>query len=243
MKTLSLAAALAALLHVAAGTSLAQIGFPHSAYGNPTGHGGTMLGIYAAESIHGLRVMGTVDGCSAHGRLLPNDVLLRATADNLPVFSINTHDRMEYAKMMIGANRCAAIEFFRPGVGHMYAWMTFELKCNDTHSMVMGITSASHSTFTAQFVLEAEKPGAQALFGTPAAAAAPLAAPQATPGAGSAAAPAPNAAPPVDAAPGQPLQPQQPALPQQPAQPQQPALPQQPTDSASTEAAIDALLK
>ena len=238
MKTLSLAAMLTALLHFGASSSFAQFGFPHPAQ---AGNGGTMLGIYAAETLHGLRVMGTVEGTSAHGRLLPNDILLRATADNLPVFSINTHDRMEYAKMMIGANRLAAIEFFRPGVGNMYAWMTFELRCNDLHSAVMGITSATHSTFTAEFILESERPGAQALFAAPAAAAAETTVAPAAAGAAPAAAAAPAQAPNA-AAPAQQVAPQQ-VAPQQPAQPVQPAQPQAPADTGTTEAAIDALLK
>lgn len=230
MKTLSMAALLTALLHVGAGTSAAQP-FHDPFAGQHSG--GTMLGIYAVESLHGLRVMGTVDGCSAHGRLLPNDILLRATADNLPIFSINTHERMEYAKMMIGANRIAAIEFFRPGVGNMYAWMTFELKCSTPHATLLGITPASGTTFEAEFIMESEKPGAQELFeaaattteaAAPATAAAPAAAAE---GAAPAEAPA-------DAAPGQPG-PDASAAPAQPAQPAQPDAP------AASDDALDSL--
>lgn len=226
MKTLSLAALLAALLHVGAGTSVAQPGLFSDPYASPQA-GGTMLGIYAVETLHGLRVMGTVEGYSAHGRLLPNDILMRATADNLPVFSISTHDRMEYAKAMIGANRVAAIEFFRPGVGNMYAWMTFELQTNDLHSTLLGIASAG-TTFKAEFILESEKPGAQELFAAPAAAAvtttttteAVVAPQQAAP------AEAPAVAPPADST-----------------APAEPALPQQPGDAAVEGDGLDALFK
>jgi hypothetical protein len=219
MKTLSMAALFAALLHVGAGTSAAQPFHDPFVGHNP---GGTMLGIYAVESPHGLRVVGTVDGFSAHGRLLPNDILMRATADNLPIFSINTHERMEYAKMMIGANRIAGIEFFRPGVGNMYAWMTFELNCTTPHATLLGITPGAGTTFEAEFVLESERPGAQELF-APAAAAA-VAAPATAPAAaavveGEAPADAPAAvapaepAPDAGAVPAQPLQPAQPGAP------------------------------
>lgn len=226
MKTLSMAALLTALLHVAAGTSVAQ---PFHDPFVDHAPGGTMLGIYAVETLHGLRIMDTVDGCSADGRLLPNDILLRATADNLPIFSINTHDRMEYAKAMIGANRIAAIEFFRPGVGNMYAWMTFELKCSTPHATLLGISASAGTTFEAEFIMESEKPGAQALFAAPAASAA--AAPAAAPA--PAAAEAPAAAPPAAAG-------EQPALEENvaPAQPAQPALPD---DSASSENSLDSL--
>jgi hypothetical protein len=222
MRTLSLAALLAAMLHVGAGTSVAQPGF--HPYGGPN-PGGTTLGIYAVETLHGLRVMGTIDGFSAHGRLLPNDILIRATAENLPIFSITTHDRMEYAKAMIGANRLAAIEFFRPGVGNMYAWMTFELDCDSPHATLLGVTPGSGSTFKAEFVLETERPGAQGLFAAPAAATAPAAeAP--------AAVEAPAAAAPEAVAPEQPVAPEG---------AEAPAQPQLPEDSASSENSLDAL--
>lgn len=229
MKTLSMAALLAALLHVGAGTSAAQ------PFHDPfAGHnaGGTMLGIYAVESLHGLRVVGTVDGYSAHGRLLPNDILLRATADNLPIFSINTHERMEYAKAMIGANRIAAIEFFRPGEGNMYAWMTFELKCSTPHATLLGITENAGTTFEAEFILESEKPGAQALFAAPATTEA--AAPAATPAPAAAAEGAAPAEAPADDVPAQPG-PDANAAPAQPAQPTQPEAP------AASEDALDSL--
>lgn len=237
MKTLSLAATLAALLHVGAGTSAAQVGF-HDPFAGP-GARGNMLGIYAVETLHGLRVVGTIDGYSAHGRLLPNDILLRATADNLPIFSINTHERMEYAKMMIGANRVAAIEFFRPGVGNMYAWMTFELNCNTPHATLLGVTPSAAS-FTAEFVLESEKPGAQALFAAPAATTteAPAAA-GAAPAAGGAApatTDAPAAAAPGAGAPAQAAPPADSAAPATPAQPEQPG-------DSTTEESLDALFK
>jgi len=219
MKTLSMAALLTALLHMGAATSAAQTF--HDPF-LPQGNGGTMLGIYAVETLHGLRVVGTVDGCSAHGRLLPNDVLLRATADNLPIFSINTHERMEYAKAMIGANRIAAIEFFRPGVGNMYAWMTFELRCSTPHATLLGITPSAGATFEAEFIMESEKPGAAELFAAPAATetTTTVTTPQATTPAQT-----PEAAAPAESA---------------PAQPAQPALP---GESAESEDALDSLFK
>jgi hypothetical protein len=226
MKTLSMAALLTALLHVAAGTSVAQPFHDPFMNHNP---GGTMLGIYAVETLHGLRIMDTVDGCSADGRLLPNDILLRATADNLPIFSINTHDRMEYAKAMIGANRIAAIEFFRPGVGNLYAWMTFELKCSTPHATLLGITENAGTTFQAEFLMETERPGAQALFAAPATAAVAPA---------TAVAPAATEAPAVAAPPaavGEETAPADSIAPAQPAQPTQPEIP------ATSEDALDSL--
>lgn len=207
MKTLSMAALLTALLHLGAGMSAAQ---PFHDPFLPQGNGGTMLGIYAVETVNGLQVVGTVDGCSAHGRLLPNDLLLRATADNLPIFSINTHARMEYAKAMIGANRIAAIEFFRPGVGNMYAWMTFELKCSTPQATLLGITPSAGTTFEAEFIMESEKPGAAQLFAAPATTATTettttVTTPQATTPAQT-----PEATAPAESAPAQPAQPVQP---------------------------------
>ncbi|MGE4000417.1 MAG: hypothetical protein AB7I48_09380, partial [Planctomycetaceae bacterium] len=87
---------------------------------------GMLLGVYANTTSQGLAIVGTIPGYSAEGRLFAGDILTQATAANMPVFSIRSHSEMEYAKSQIGPFREAAVEFFRPGVGLMYAWVTFQ---------------------------------------------------------------------------------------------------------------------
>lgn len=87
---------------------------------------GMLLGVYANTTPEGLKIVGTIPGYSAEGRLFAGDILTQATASGMPVFSIRSHSEMEYAKSQIGPFREAAVEFFRPGVGLMYAWVTFK---------------------------------------------------------------------------------------------------------------------
>lgn len=87
---------------------------------------GMLLGVYANTTPQGLEIQQTIPGYSAEGRLLPGDVLLQATAEGMPTFSIRSHDEIEHAKSQIGPYREAAIEFFRPSTGLMYAWVTFK---------------------------------------------------------------------------------------------------------------------
>jgi hypothetical protein len=116
----------------------------HSHHGAHTHHGplytpsGMLLGVYARTTHDGLKIVGTIPGYSAEGRLFPGDVLLRATATEMPVLSIRSHSLMEQAKSRIGPFREAAVEFFRPGAGLMYAWVTFEPIDGDAHPHLHG---------------------------------------------------------------------------------------------------------
>ena len=199
MKRLTAAALMTVMLHVGAGISVAQIGGPFPGF--PAPHhtqSGMLLGIYAFQTPQGLTVTGTVPGYSAHGRLLTGDILLRATTCDLPTYNISTHHGMEYAKTMIGVNREAAIEFFRPGVGNMYAWVTFLPVNAQPHLQLQGTAAIAQPTqFQAVFQMESEKPGAQALFAAPAVTTAPAAAAAPATGTVPAAAPAETPAQPV----------------------------------------------
>ncbi len=87
---------------------------------------GMLLGVYARTTHEGLKITGTIPGYSAEGRLFAGDILLQATAAGMPTFTLRSHHDMEQAKSQIGPFREAAIEFFRPGVGNQYAWVTFK---------------------------------------------------------------------------------------------------------------------
>lgn len=127
---------------------------------------GMLLGVYAFENWQGLRVTGTIPGYSAHGRLFPNDVLLRATTDGVNVYCIKTMGEIEFAKDQIGPYTPAAIEFFRPGVGEMYAWVEFQPVGGGVMAYSHeGVAIMAQPKMKAMFMLESEKPGAKALFG------------------------------------------------------------------------------
>ena len=86
---------------------------------------GLLLGIYATPKYGGMRVSSTIPGYSAEGVLFTGDVLLRTTVNGQEFYQLRTHYEMENAKIAIGPNQLAAVEFFRPGVGLMYAWVEF----------------------------------------------------------------------------------------------------------------------
>ncbi len=119
---------------------------------------GMLLGVYAQADGTGLRINSLIPGYSAVGRLQPGDVLLRMTADGWNVYDLYSMAAMEQAKSITGPNREAAIEFYRPGVGLTYAWVTF--------TPIAGPAFAPTATkqFSAQFRLESEKPGSRAMF-------------------------------------------------------------------------------
>lgn len=125
-------------------------------YANVTS--GMLLGVYAQADGYGLEVTGLIPGYSAVGRLQPGDVLLRMSDDGYRVFNLTSMAVMEQAKAAVGPNRDAAVEFYRPGVGLTYAWVTF--------TPIAGPAFAPTATrqFSAQFRLESEKPGCRAMF-------------------------------------------------------------------------------
>jgi hypothetical protein len=74
-------------------------------------------------------------------------------------------DEIEWAKDQIGPNMPAAIEFFRPGVGLMYAWVEFQPIGGGVMAYSQeGIAMMAQPKFKAKFFLESEKPGAKLMF-------------------------------------------------------------------------------
>lgn len=124
---------------------------------------GLLLGIYAVPSQGGMRVTGIIPGYSAQGRLFPGDVLLRTTIDGVTMYRLRTHYEMENAKIAIGANQQAAVEFWRPNVGLMYAWVEFT-PIYGPASAPQGQAYSIENPAKAEFKLESEKPGARELF-------------------------------------------------------------------------------
>ncbi|VTS06513.1 hypothetical protein [Tuwongella immobilis] len=86
---------------------------------------GLLLGIYAAPSPNGLRVINTIPGTPAVGILQANDKLMRATPDGVNVYDISSPQAIEQAKDQIGVNVQTYLEVFRPGVGMIYPSVTF----------------------------------------------------------------------------------------------------------------------
>ncbi|MFG0334538.1 MAG: hypothetical protein ACF8TS_14375 [Maioricimonas sp. JB049] len=173
---LSVAAAFAAdPLQSFKGHGSKRHGIRHGGYhgGHHGGHqsiaSGMLLGVYAFPNHRGLRISNTIPGFSAEGRLFRDDVLLRATSAGMPVYSIRTHHEIEYAKEQIGPYREAAIEFWRPGAGLMYAWVEFRPinGGSQMYSAPGGLQRNAVPTqqkFKAEFKLESEKPGARRMF-------------------------------------------------------------------------------
>lgn len=121
---------------------------------------GLLLGVYVYAQNNGMRVQSTIDGYSAVGRLFPGDILTRATGEGMPIFQLRSLRELENAKSIIGPNQEAAVEFYRPGVGYMFAWVEF--------TPLMGPAAVSRSgvkQYGAKFKLESEKGGASRLFG------------------------------------------------------------------------------
>jgi hypothetical protein len=120
---------------------------------------GTLLGVYVYQTWQGLRVISTIPGYSAHGRLFTNDVLMRLS-DGTSVYPIRSLWDLEMAKTNIGAYRWAALEYYRPGWGTMYAWVTF--------TPVGGVAAYREDgvqpQMKAEFKTEQEKPGAREFF-------------------------------------------------------------------------------
>jgi hypothetical protein len=142
------------------------------ALAQPQPPSGMLLGVYAFENWQGLRLTGTIPGYSAHGRLFANDVLLRVS-DGINVYPVGTHYEIESAKDQVGPYTQAALEYYRPGVGTMYAWVTFMPVGGAVQSYAAaprelsttgGPVEAAPRQMKAEFKTEAEKPGARAFF-------------------------------------------------------------------------------
>jgi hypothetical protein len=113
---------------------------------------GMLLGVYAFENYRGLRITGTIDGYTAHGRLRANDVLLRVS-DGTSIHSVKTHAEIERAKDEIGPYRQAVLEYHRPRRGVQYVWVTF-----------LPVDGDARAHSRAEFKTEEEKPGAREFF-------------------------------------------------------------------------------
>lgn len=120
---------------------------------------GMLLGVYAFPNWRGLRVVSTIPGYSAHGRLFSGDVLLRVTADGITVYPTRNHWEIEWAKDRIGPYRPAALEVYRPGIGLVYFWVEFR-PIGGAVEYRMG----EPARMEARILSETERPGARALF-------------------------------------------------------------------------------
>lgn len=125
---------------------------------------GLLLGIYATPSHGGMRVSDTIPGYSAHGRLYPGDILMRAAIEDGPVYSLRTHYEMENAKIAIGSGREAGVEIWRPGYGMIYAWVEFTPIYGPAAAYSVSGGQKTQPRSKALFKMESEKPGARHLF-------------------------------------------------------------------------------
>ena len=119
---------------------------------------GLHLGVYATPAGGGMEVTRLMPGYSAEGRLLPGDILMRATTDGLIIHQLSSTDELEIAKQAIGANRPAAVEILRPGQGLIYAWIKF--------TAIAAPAPARSIQNKAMFRIESEKPIAREMFGS-----------------------------------------------------------------------------
>jgi hypothetical protein len=97
----------------------------------------------------GLRVNYTLPGYSAHGLLLPGDVLHGAW-DGARYVSLLTIADLEAFKARVGPGRFGALQVYRPGAGYAYFWVTF--------------TPVGGTVVRADLLSEKQKPGAKAKF-------------------------------------------------------------------------------
>lgn len=127
---------------------------------------GMLLGIYTTPAQGGMRVSGLIPGYSAVGRLYPGDVLLRVAVDENQVYRVRSLYEMENAKMMIGPNREAALEIWRPSQGLVYAWVEFTpIYGPAIAAPAFGAAPApAQKSYAARFKMEHEKQGARAMF-------------------------------------------------------------------------------
>ena len=126
---------------------------------------GMLLGIYTSPAYGGMQVSSLIPGYSAEGRLYPGDVLLRVAVDQNQVYRVRSLYEMEDAKMMIGPNREAALEIWRPNQGVIYAWVEFTpLYGPSAAAPAYGAAAPTQRSYSAQFRMESEKSGARALF-------------------------------------------------------------------------------
>jgi len=121
---------------------------------------GMLLGIYAFPNWEGLRVTGMIPGYSADGRIFPNDLLLRVTADGVTFYETKNLWQIENAKDQIGPFRPAALEIFRPGHGLTYLWVEFQ----PVGGPVAYSQQGGPVRMQAKIMTETERPGARALF-------------------------------------------------------------------------------
>jgi hypothetical protein len=129
---------------------------------------GMLLGIYTTPAQGGMQVVGLIPGYSAEGRLFRGDVLLRVAVSEHEVYRVRSLYELENAKTAIGPHREAAVELWRPQVGLIYAWVEFTpiygpAAAAGVPTAAAPAASAARS-YSAQFRLESEKPGARAMF-------------------------------------------------------------------------------
>ena len=93
-------------------------------------------------------------------------MLLRVAVDEGQVYRVRSLHEMENAKMMIGPNREAALEIWRPNQGVIYAWVEFTPIYGPAVSApAYGSAPApTQRSYAAQFRMESEKSGARTLF-------------------------------------------------------------------------------
>jgi hypothetical protein len=126
---------------------------------------GMLLGIYTTPGYGGMQVSSLIPGYSAEGRLFPGDVLLRVAVDQNQVYRVRSLYEMENAKMMIGPNREAALEIWRPNQGVIYAWVEFTPLYGPAAAATAAYGAApAQRSYSARFKMESEKSGARALF-------------------------------------------------------------------------------
>lgn len=118
---------------------------------------GMLLGVRAFPNSRGLRVVDTIPGYPAEGRLFAGDVLIRVS-DGVNTYPVRTSRQIERAKDLIGPYQRVALEIYRPYEGHVYLWVTFVPVGGSVHAR------GGEEVYSAEIQTEEERPGAEAFF-------------------------------------------------------------------------------
>lgn len=118
---------------------------------------GMLLGVRAFPNARGLRVVDTIPGYPAEGRIFAGDVLIRVS-DGVNTFPVRTSRQIERAKDLIGPYQRVALELYRPYVGNVYLWVTFVPVGGSVHAR------GGEEVYAAEIQTEEELPGAEAFF-------------------------------------------------------------------------------
>jgi hypothetical protein len=85
-----------------------------------------IFGAYLSEGEAGLEVARVIPGSPASGAVQPGDIIRTITVLGRPARKLATMNQFEYARREVGEKRPAVLEVYRPGIGSLHVWASFE---------------------------------------------------------------------------------------------------------------------